>query len=85
MKRSDCVTVGQKLGGQLRTALKRIDEFEKENRFGLEHTALREQIHRTCELVDLLAETSPFHVQDFQDCKQQIGEASKKYGWWGWV
>lgn len=70
---------------QILQAFSRIEELEKEEMFGLEHTAMREQLYKSLELVDVLKQTFPFFSVDFCDTDRLVAEKKKKFGWFGFI
>lgn len=68
---------------QISQAFSRLEEFEKETMFGLEHTALREQLYKTLELMDVLKQTFPFFSVDFCETEKLVVEKKKNFPWFG--
>jgi hypothetical protein len=75
----------RKLEQQLSQAFSRMEELEKEEMYGLEHTALREQIYRTLELVDILKETFPFFACNFNELNRMVDEKRARFSWFGYI
>ncbi len=85
MKQSQRIEVIGSIRLAVQEGFKRIEQFEKENEYGLPHTAVREQLNNWFRLLETLKNTHAFHYAYYSDIVDLIREKKKTQSWIGYL